>query len=104
MCREAWFSECIVENMFKLDGVFITKQAHNDYVGEVYPFQKLSCVVSTKNIKKASFDVVFEFFNVQTNKLVSRGYQIIVYASKTKKIQRLENHILNRIRQYQKAA
>lgn len=90
--------------MFELDGVFITKQAHNDYLGEVYPFQKLNCVVSTKNIKKASFDVVFEFFNAQTNQLVSKGYQTIVYASKAKKIKRLDNHILNRIRQYKKAA
>ena len=104
MCREAWFSECIFENMFELDGVFITKQAHNDYIGEVYPFQKLNCVVSTKNIKNASFDVVFEFFDAQTNQLVSRGYQTIIYASKTKKIQRLDNHILSRIMQYDKAA
>ena len=104
MCREAWFSDCIFKNMFELDGVFITKQAHNEYKGETYPFQKLKCRVSTKNIKNASFDVVFEFFDIETDKLVAEGYQTIVYASKAKKIQRLENHVLNKIRQYQKAA
>lgn len=104
MCREAWFSECIFENMFELDGVFITKQAHNEYKGETYPFQKLKCEVSTRNIKNASFDVVFKFFDADSGTLVSEGYQTIVYATKNKKIQRLENHILNRIRQYQQAA
>ncbi len=104
MCREAWFSECIFENMFELEGVFITKQAHNEYKGEAYPFQKLKCRISTANIKHASFDLNFEFIDIMTDKVMAEGYQTIVYASKEKKIKRLDDRILNRIKQYQKAA
>jgi len=102
VCRERWFYECISPDMLQHIGVFITKDAHQEYIQETFPFQQVDCEVNTFAIKQCSFSLEFRF-HVAGN-LVSKGYQQIVFANRDKKIARLPDHILDKIRQYEAPA
>lgn len=99
VCRERWFHEHISSDMLQKQGVFITKSAHQNYVRETFPFQKVDCQLHTFDVKQCSFYLLFQFF--VAGHLVSNGYQQIVFADHNKKIIRLPEHILNKIRQYE---
>lgn len=91
--REAWFSECIFENMFALDGNFVTKSAHCDYKNPSFPFQKIKGFLFVSNMKQASFNLHFRFENEKTCDVVSTGSQTIVYTDKQGKIIQLPDSI-----------
>jgi acyl-CoA thioesterase FadM len=99
ICRERWFFECISADMLQSLGVFITKEAQQQYVCETFAFQKIECEVNTFAVKQCSFSLAFRF--LVEGKLVATGHQQIVFANKEKKISRLPEHILEKIRQYE---
>jgi enediyne core biosynthesis thioesterase len=99
VCRERWFHRCISADMLQNQGVFITKRAHQDYMQETFPFQTVQCEVNTYEVKSCSFYLLFRFF--VDGKPVSQGYQQIVFASHDKRIQRLPEHILKKVRAYE---
>jgi len=101
VCRERWFHQCIRADMLQTQGVFITKRAHQEYVNETFPFQTVECELNTFDVKQCSFHLVFQF-KVGDN-LVSTGYQQIVYASHEKRIQRLPEDVLAKVREYELA-
>lgn len=96
--RERWFFECIAQDMLQTQGVFITKQAHNEFVREVFPFQTLTCELNAFAIQRCSFFLMFRFFN--EGQLVSKGYQQILFANKQKKISKLPVDIITKIQNY----
>jgi len=101
MCREKWFSECICPNMFELKGSLVTRSAYNDYVAAIMPFQKVRCELSTRKIKPTSFELIFHFYDAQTNKLLSRGGQkIAMVEAGGKKLLKFPEEILNKVRYY----
>ncbi len=101
ICREMWFTECIYSNMFEMDGAFLTRAAHNDFVQEVLPFQKIHCELNIRNLKKTSFDLIFKFSN-EKNVIVSKGYQTVVYTdSLTKRIKKLPLDVAAKVKSYQ---
>ena len=97
--RERWFFECIANDMLQDLGVFITKKAHNEYLKEAFPFQTVTCSVNSFSIQKCSFYLQFKFFI--DGELASTGYQQIVFADKQKRIAKLPEHILIKIRKYE---
>lgn len=99
ICREQWFHQCICEDMLQSKGVLITKCAHQDYAQETFPFQKVECVLNTYNIKQCSFNLLFRFY--VGGKLVSRGYQQIVFADHNKKIMRFPQSVIKGVREYE---
>jgi enediyne core biosynthesis thioesterase len=99
VCRERWFHQCISADMLQTQGVFITKNAHQDYIRETFSFQTVTCEVNTQDVKQCSFALNFLFF--VDGSLVSKGSQQIVFASHDKRIQRLPEHILEKVRQYE---
>lgn len=101
VCRESWFFKCIAEDMLQDQGVFITKLAHNDYVNETFPFQRIRCELNTAQVKQASFYILFRFFNADNGDLVSGGYQQIVFANHQRRISRLPAAVLDKIRTYE---
>ena len=101
MCREKWFSECICPNMFELKGSLVTRSAYNDYVAAIMPFQKVRCELSTRKIKPTSFELVFHFYDVETNKLLSRGGQkIAMVEAGGKKLLKFPEEIIDKVRYY----
>lgn len=102
ICREKWFAERIFANMFELEGAFVTKYAHNDYESEVFPFQKIICLLNTRHVKKASFEIVFKFYNADTRQLVSQGSQKVAFMNtRGKKLLQLPADILEKIKRYE---
>jgi enediyne core biosynthesis thioesterase len=99
ICRERWFHQCISADMLQTQGVFITKNAHQDYIRETFPFQTIQCELNSQDVKQCSFNLVFRFF--VDDSLVSSGLQQIVFASHNKRIQRLPEHILEKVRKYE---
>lgn len=100
VCRERWFHDCVSMSMLQDLGVFITKDAHQEYIHETFPFQQVDCEVNTFAIKQCSFSLMFRFYVAGC--LVAKGYQQIVFANHDKKIIRLPDDVLDKIRQYQK--
>ncbi len=99
ICREHWFQQHICPDMLQTQGVLITKCAHQDYAQETLPFQKVECRLNTYNIKQCSFNLLFRFY--VGGKLVSRGYQQIVFADHNKKITRFPQKVLDGVREYE---
>lgn len=99
VCREQWFFQCICSDMLQSEGVFITKCAHQDYAHETFPFQKVECSLNVYNIKQCSFNLVFRFYI--EGKLISSGYQQIVFANHSKKIIRLPKKVIEEIKKYE---
>jgi acyl-CoA thioesterase FadM len=99
VCRERWFHRCISADMLQASGVFITKCAHQDYVHETFPFQAVDCQLNTFEVKQCSFYLLFQF--MVDGKLVSTGYQQLVFASHDKRIQRLPEDILRKMKAYE---
>lgn len=99
VCRERWFHQCITADMLQTQGVFITKNAHQNYVRETFPFQSVACELNTQDVRQCSFTLNFRF--MVDGMLISNGYQQIVFATHGKRIQRLPEQILKKIRQYE---
>ena len=101
LCREKWFSECICPNMFELKGSLVTRSAHNDYVATILPFQKVRCELSTRRIRSASFELVFHFYDAESNKLLSKGGQKIAMVEHGgTKLLKFPEEIINKVRYY----
>lgn len=99
ICREQWFFQCISSDMLQPLGVFITQYAHQDYSQETFPFQRVECLVNTYDIKHCSFSLRFRF--LVDGKLVSSGYQKIIFANHSKKITRLPEEVIRDIREFE---
>lgn len=97
--RERWFFECISEDMLQDQGVFITKQAHNNFIKEAFPFQTVHCELNSFDIQKCSFHLLFRFFI--NGELASSGYQQIVFANKQKRIAKLPESIIAKIKSFE---
>lgn len=98
ICREQWFFRCISPDMLQSQGVFITQYAHQHYAHETFPFQTVQCYLNTSDIKPCSFCLQFRFYVGDT--LISTGYQKIVFANHDKKIIRLPQAIVDKIKLY----
>jgi acyl-CoA thioesterase FadM len=99
VCRERWFHKCISADMLQSLGVFITKRAHQEYMHETFPFQTVQCRLNTFEVKQCSFYLLFEF--LVGGEVASNGYQQIVFASRGKRIQRLPEDVLAKMREYE---
>jgi len=102
MCREAWFTQCICADMLNMQGGFLTKAAHNIYNEEVLPFQRITCLLNVKDIKRSSFNLLFRFYNEDTKVLVSKGYQTVVFINlANKKISKLPAEVIEKVRRFE---
>jgi len=99
VCRERWFHQCISADMLQTIGVFVTKRAHQEYVHETFPFQAVECQLNTFEVKQCSFYLLFQF--AVAGNVVSTGYQQVVFARQDKRIQRLPEHVLLKVREYE---
>ncbi len=99
ICRERWLHQFIAQDLLQTQGVLITKRAHQEYVQETFPFQTIQCELNTFDVKSCSLYLLFRF--LVDGKPVSHGYQQIVFASHDKRIQRLPEHILKKVRAYE---
>ncbi|MFX5574600.1 hypothetical protein ABTD77_19365, partial [Acinetobacter baumannii] len=79
--------------------IFITKRAHQEFVQETFPFQRVDCYLNTFRVRSCSAYLVFRFMS--GGRLVSLGYQQIVIASTDRNIQRIPAHIMQRAKQYE---
>ncbi len=98
VCRERWLQQCISADLLQPLGVLVTKSANIDYVRETFPFQTVECEMNSEQVKNCSLVLAFRF--LVAGKLVCTGSQHIVFTSYDKRIQRLPEDILEKVRQY----
>jgi acyl-CoA thioesterase FadM len=98
VCRERWFFECIDNNLLGAGGTFITKRAHQEYVQETFPFQRVDCYLNTFKVKQCSAYLLFRFY--VDGRPVSMGYQQILFAGHDKRIRRFPAGIIDRVMEY----
>jgi acyl-CoA thioesterase FadM len=99
ICRERWFHECIDNNLLGAGGSFITKRAHQEYVQETFPFQRVDCYLNTVKVRQCSAYLLFRFY--VDGRPVSMGYQQILFAGPDKRIRRFPAGILARVEEYE---
>lgn len=99
ICRERWFHECIHNNLLASGGVFVTKRAHQEYVQETFPFQRVDCYLNTFQVRQCSAYLVFRF--CVDGRPVSLGYQQILFAGTDKRIRRFPPGIVERVKEYE---
>lgn len=99
ICREQWFYQCFPFEWLQTQGVLITKSAHQEYAQETFPFQKVECLLNSYDVKNCSFNLRFRF--MVGGKLVSSGYQKIVFANHEKKITRFPEGMDEKIKEYE---
>ncbi|KHK55742.1 hypothetical protein PI87_11990 [Ralstonia sp. A12] len=99
VARERWFYECVDANLVGGNVIFITKRAHQEFVEETFPFQRVDCYLNTFRIRSCSAYLVFRFMS--GGRLVSLGYQQIVIAGADRSIQRLPEHVMQRAKDYE---
>ena len=101
VCREAWFYNCIAKDFLQPLGVLITKKANTEYIRETFPFQKIRCLVSVKNMKRVSFFLTFCFCDPKDENIVfARGCQQIVFANKERKLIKFPEEVIKKIAKY----
>lgn len=102
-CREAWFYSCITKEFLKKEGILVTKKAHNEYVGETFPFQRIRCLLNISSLKKASFNIDFTFCDPDNEEIIfSKGYQQILLTDHNHKITRFPVDIIDMVGEYVK--
>jgi enediyne core biosynthesis thioesterase len=99
ICRERWLQQCIAADLLQPIGVLVTKNANIDYVRETFPFQTVECEMNTEQVKNCSLTLLFNFS--VAGSLVCKGSQHIVFTTHDKRIQRLPEHILEKVRQFE---
>ncbi|MGR0116444.1 acyl-CoA thioesterase [Ralstonia pseudosolanacearum] len=97
--RERWFHECIDANMMGGGAIFMTKRAHQEFVEETFPFQRVDCYLNTFRVRPCSAYLVFRFMS--EGRLVSLGYQQIVFAGTDRSIRRLPERVMQRAKDYE---
>lgn len=100
MVRERWFYECIdAELLVSGCVIFVTKLAHQEFVEETFPSQRMECHLNTFRVQPCSFYMVFRF--VSGGRLVSLRYQQVVCANAERVIQRLPEHMRVCVKAYE---
>jgi enediyne core biosynthesis thioesterase len=99
VCRERWFHDCIHNNLLAAGGMFVTKRAHQEYVHETFPFQRVDCYLNTFQVRQCSAYLLFRFC-VDGNP-VSTGYQQILFTDTNRRIQRFPAGIIERVKEYE---
>ena len=97
--RERWFYECISEDMLQAEGVFVTKYVEHNFIHEGFPFQTIRCDLNVFNLQRCSFALSFKFYI--DNLLVGNGSQKIAFMNHQKRLAKLPNYALKKIRQYE---
>lgn len=99
VCRERWFHECVHNNLLAAGGAFITKRAHQEYVEETFPFQRVDCYLNTFQVRQCSAYLLFRF--CVDERPVSLGYQQILFSDTNKRIRRFPAGIIERVKEYE---
>ncbi|KAB0639921.1 4-hydroxybenzoyl-CoA thioesterase [Burkholderia stagnalis] len=97
--RERWFHECIHDNLLAAGGSFVTKRAHQEYIQETFPFQRVDCYLNTWQVRQCSAYLLFRF--CIDGRPVSLGYQQIIFAGTDKRIRRFPAGIVERVKEYE---
>lgn len=93
--RERWFFDCIDPGMLQSEGVFVTKEAHQFYLHEGFPFTTITCTLNTFRIQRCGFRLLFRFYC--DDSLIAYGYQHVVFMDHHKRIVRLPKAIGEKI-------
>lgn len=59
----------------------ITVRAHTEYYHETICYDEVVIKAHSENMKRCSFDLIFNFYNKKTSQLIAKGYQTIAFSN-----------------------
>lgn len=94
MARETYFQTVPDYHKLLASGIkMITKRASIEYKRECTAFDHVIIKVQNKNIRKCSFDMVFNYINERTEEILAVGEQTLTFADAGGKITRIPEAI-----------
>jgi len=89
--REMWVKEKVQNGIESLMNgcILITKSAQCDFIKDFYLYDKILIKMQVRNIRQASAELVFKFYNEATMELHAQGTNHIVFADQNHKISRI---------------
>lgn len=102
MAREAFMKYAVEDPMaiMKAGIKLITVNASIDYYHETTLYDNIVIKVHGENIKTATFDLVFNFYDKNTTRLIASGRQRIAFAGLSGKLIPVPEQILNPLLKY----
>ena len=95
--RDLWVKECVPGGLESLrDGlVLITKNAMCEYKKDFYLYDRVLVQMQIQNLRGASTELVFRFYNEETMELHAEGTNEIVFANSSHRICRIPPNFRN---------
>lgn len=83
MAREAFLKFLLVDpTPLMTSGIkMITVRAHTEYYHETVCYDDVLIKAHSENMKRCTFDLIFNFYNKRTSQLIAKGYQTIAFAN-----------------------
>lgn len=95
--RDLWVKECVPGGLESIrDGlVLITKNAMCEYKKDFYLYDRVLVQMQIQNLRGASTELVFRFYNEATMELHAEGTNEIVFANSSHRICRIPPNFRN---------
>jgi len=95
--RDLWVQECVPGGLESIrDGlVLITKNAMCEYKKDFYLYDRVLVQMQIQNLRGASTELVFRFYNEATMELHAEGTNEIVFANSSHRICRIPPNFRN---------
>ena len=100
--RDLWVQECVPGGIESIrDGlVLITKNAQCEYKKDFYLYDRVLVHMQIQNMRGASTEIVFKFYNEATMELHAEGTNEIVFANSSHRVCRIPENFRNAGKEY----
>jgi len=100
--RDLWVKECVPGGLESIrDGlVLITKNAQCEYRKDFYLYDKVLVHMQIQNMRGASTELSFKFYNEATMELHAEGTNEIVFANSSHRVCRIPHNFRNAGKEY----
>jgi acyl-CoA thioesterase FadM len=97
VARDLWVKECVPGGLDSIrDGlVLITKNAMCEYKKDFFLYDRVLVQMQIRNLRGASTELVFRFYNEDTMELHAEGTNEIVFANSSHRICRIPPNFRN---------
>jgi acyl-CoA thioesterase FadM len=100
--RDLWLKEAVQGGVDSIKNglALITKNAQCEYKKDFYLYDKVLVRMQIRNMRGASVELVFQFYNEETMELHAEGTNEIVFANSSHRICRIPENFRNAGKEY----
>ena len=100
--RDLWLKDAVQGGVDSIKNglALITKNAQCEYKKDFYLYDKVLVCMQIRNMRGASVELVFKFYNEDTMELHAEGTNEIVFANSSRRICRIPENFRNAGKEY----